>query len=57
MASFRNVRSRIRSVPLGPQTLDGQTVELPPALIGSLGKDPKKKTILLVQFYNIANKF
>lgn len=39
--------AEIRSVPLGPQTLDGQTVELPPVLVGSLGKDPKKKTILL----------
>ena len=39
--------AEIRSVPMGPQTLDGQTVELPPVLVGSLGKDPKKKTILL----------
>lgn len=32
---------------MGPQNLDGQDVELPPVLIGSLGKDPKKKTILV----------
>ncbi|GAA5875948.1 hypothetical protein JCM3774_005826 [Rhodotorula dairenensis] len=45
--------AEIRSVPMGPQTLDGQTIELPPVLIGSLGKDPKKKTILLYGHYDV----
>jgi nonspecific dipeptidase len=34
--------------PLGSQTLpDGQTLVLPPIILGSLGKDPKKKTLCL----------
>ena len=33
--------------PLGKQSLDGQEIELPPVILGDLGKDPKKKTILL----------
>ncbi|CEQ39506.1 SPOSA6832_01029, partial [Sporobolomyces salmonicolor] len=39
--------AEVRSVPLGKQTLEGQELELPPVLLGSYGKDPKKKTILI----------
>ncbi|GJN90570.1 hypothetical protein Rhopal_003582-T1 [Rhodotorula paludigena] len=45
--------AEIQSVPMGPQNLDGQEVELPPVLIGSLGKDPKKKTILVYGHYDV----
>ncbi|GEM09802.1 glutamate carboxypeptidase [Rhodotorula toruloides] len=44
---------RIRSVPLGKQVLDGQELDLPPALVGSLGKDPKKRTVLIYGHYDV----
>lgn len=44
---------RIRSVPLGKQVLDGQELDLPPALVGSLGNDPKKKTVLVYGHYDV----
>ncbi|GAA6001314.1 hypothetical protein JCM10207_006604 [Rhodosporidiobolus poonsookiae] len=45
--------AEIRSVPLGKHTLDGQEIELPPVLLGGLGSDPKKKTILLYGHYDV----
>ncbi|BGP48278.1 hypothetical protein JCM10450v2_004150 [Rhodotorula kratochvilovae] len=45
--------AEIRTVPMGPQELEGQTLDLPPVLIGSLGKDPKKKTILVYGHYDV----
>ncbi|GAA5946373.1 hypothetical protein JCM3775_004771 [Rhodotorula graminis] len=45
--------AEIRSIPMGPQELEGQTLDLPPVLIGSLGKDPKKRTILLYGHYDV----
>ncbi|KAK4054442.1 hypothetical protein OIV83_000936 [Microbotryomycetes sp. JL201] len=43
----------VRSVPLGKQNLDGQVVDLPPVLLGQLGSDPKKKTILVYGHYDV----
>ncbi|GAA5935529.1 hypothetical protein JCM10213_004050 [Rhodosporidiobolus nylandii] len=43
----------VRSVPLGKQTLEGQELDLPPVLLGSFGKDPKKKTILVYGHYDV----
>ncbi|CAE6443176.1 unnamed protein product [Rhizoctonia solani] len=40
-------------VPLGPQELDGQTVELPPAVFGRLGEDKNKKTVLIYAHYDV----
>lgn len=40
-------------VPLGPQELDGQTVELPPVVFGSLGNDKAKKTVLIYAHYDV----
>ncbi|GAA5919604.1 hypothetical protein JCM1841_001075 [Sporobolomyces salmonicolor] len=45
--------AEVRSVPLGKQTLEGQELELPPVLLGSYGKDPKKKTILIYGHYDV----
>ncbi|GAA5857904.1 hypothetical protein JCM1840_000961 [Sporobolomyces johnsonii] len=45
--------AEVRSVPLGKQTLEGQEIELPPVLLGSYGKDPKKKTILIYGHYDV----
>lgn len=40
-------------IPLGPQELDGQTVELPPVVIGRLGDDKSKKTVLVYAHYDV----
>ena len=38
---------------LGKQILDGEELQLPPAIFGSLGNDPDKKTILLYAHYDV----
>ncbi|CED82933.1 cndp dipeptidase [Phaffia rhodozyma] len=43
----------VKKVPLGEQVLEGQTLQLPPAVLASLGDDPKKKTILLYGHYDV----
>ena len=43
----------IRTVDLGNQTLKGETVKLPPAILGTLGKDSNKKTVLLYAHYDV----
>ncbi|KAG8741213.1 hypothetical protein FRC10_003172 [Ceratobasidium sp. 414] len=40
-------------IPLGPQELDGQTVELPPVVFGRLGDDKNKKTVLIYAHYDV----
>ena len=38
---------------LGQQTLQGQRLDLPPAILGKLGDDPKKKTVLIYGHYDV----
>ncbi|CAE6531214.1 unnamed protein product [Rhizoctonia solani] len=40
-------------IPMGPQELDGQTVELPPVVFGRLGDDKNKKTVLIYAHYDV----
>jgi len=42
-----------RFVDLGKQTLDGQVIDLPPAILGWIGQDPKKKTVQLYAHYDV----
>ncbi|TRM67091.1 hypothetical protein BD626DRAFT_484722 [Schizophyllum amplum] len=42
-----------KQVDLGTQELEGQTLQLPPAVLGSIGKDPKKKTILIYGHFDV----
>ncbi|KAG8948396.1 hypothetical protein FRC04_009766 [Tulasnella sp. 424] len=44
---------KVRTVDLGKQILDGQEIQLPPAILGSIGDDPKKKTIQLYAHYDV----
>lgn len=37
----------------GKQTLDGQEIDLPPALLGKYGNDKSKKTVLLYAHYDV----
>ncbi|RXW24481.1 hypothetical protein EST38_g1388 [Candolleomyces aberdarensis] len=45
-------------VDLGKQVLDGQELDLPPAILGTLGQDPAKKTVLIYGHFDVqpANK-
>ena len=43
----------VRAVPLGTQNLNGQDIELPPVLLGSIGNDPNKKTILTYGHFDV----
>jgi Cys-Gly metallodipeptidase DUG1 len=43
----------VTKVDLGKQTLDDQELQLPPALLGKLGDDKKKKTVLLYAHYDV----
>ena len=47
------VGAQVKRVPLGKQVLDGQEIDLPPALLASIGNDPKKKTILCYGHYDV----
>lgn len=47
------VGAHVKRVPLGKQLLDGQEIDLPPALLASIGNDPKKKTILCYGHYDV----
>ena len=43
----------VRLVPLGKHILDGQEIDLPPAILASVGNDPKKKTVGLYAHYDV----
>jgi len=43
----------VRFVPLGKHLLDGQEIDLPPAILASIGNDPKKKTVGLYAHYDV----
>lgn len=38
---------------LGTHTMDGQVLPLPPAILGRIGNDPKKKTVLLYGHFDV----
>lgn len=43
----------VRPVPLGRHVMDGEDLELPPALLAQIGNDPSKKTILLYGHFDV----
>lgn len=43
----------VKLVDLGRQILDGEDIELPPAVLGWIGNDPKKKTVALYAHYDV----
>ncbi|THH29488.1 hypothetical protein EUX98_g4686 [Antrodiella citrinella] len=49
---------KTEKIPLGQQQLEGKTLDLPPAILGRIGNDPKKKTILIYGHFDVqpANK-
>ena len=58
MAKFMNdqlqalgVQTRLED--LGTENLDGHELKLPPLVLGKIGEDPKKKTILLYGHFDV----
>ncbi|EJD05311.1 CNDP dipeptidase [Fomitiporia mediterranea MF3/22] len=50
---LKSVGCEVKAVPLGKQVLDGQEIDLPPALLASIGNDPSKKTILCYGHFDV----
>lgn len=40
-------------VDLGKHVMDGQELQLPPAILGKVGNDPKKKTVLVYGHFDV----
>lgn len=38
---------------LGKHIMDGQELPLPPAILGRIGNDPKKKTVLIYGHFDV----
>ena len=41
------------AIPLGTQDIEGQVLDLPPAIVGRIGEDPKKKTIFIYGHFDV----
>ncbi|KAF8585641.1 putative cytosolic nonspecific dipeptidase [Ramaria rubella] len=52
-AELEAIGVTVRLADLGKHTLDGQELQLPPAILGSLGNDKHKRTILLYAHYDV----
>lgn len=50
---LRDLGVKTRSEDLGTEVLDGHEIKLPPAILGKIGEDPKKKTILLYGHFDV----
>jgi hypothetical protein len=58
MASFLDKQLKsygveTKLVDLGEHTLDGKQLKLPPAILGKIGSDPKKKTVLIYGHFDV----
>ena len=38
---------------LGAETLDGHQIKLPPVVLGKIGEDPNKKTVLVYGHFDV----
>lgn len=52
-AHCEDVFTMATSIDLGTEELDGHTLKLPPAILGRIGEDSKKKTILIYGHFNM----
>lgn len=50
---FTKVGAKVEKRPLGQQDMGGKTIDLPPALLGQIGSDPAKKTILVYGHFDV----
>ncbi|KAF7358799.1 CNDP dipeptidase [Mycena sanguinolenta] len=42
-----------KQVDMGTHDMDGQTLQLPPVVLGRIGEDPKKKTVLIYGHFDV----
>ncbi|KAJ3530508.1 hypothetical protein NM688_g7699 [Phlebia brevispora] len=52
-AQLNKVGVKTAAIPLGKQHIEGQVLDLPPAIVGRIGEDPKKKTILIYGHFDV----
>ncbi|KAF5350594.1 hypothetical protein D9756_008675 [Leucocoprinus leucothites] len=62
MANFLNeelkaVGVTTQLIPLGTQEIEGETLDLPPAIVGRIGNDKNKKTILVYGHFDVQPAF
>ncbi|WFD32510.1 hypothetical protein MSPP1_003558 [Malassezia sp. CBS 17886] len=50
---FGALGADVATYPLGTQMLDGKPVELPPVVVGTVGRDAAKKTVLIYGHYDV----
>jgi len=50
---LKDVGVTTKSVDLGDEIVDGKPLKLPPAIVGKIGEDPKKKTILIYGHFDV----
>ena len=50
---LKKLGASTKKVQLGEHEMDGQKLQLPPAVLGTLGSDPNKKTVLLYGHYDV----
>ncbi|PWN51840.1 CNDP dipeptidase [Violaceomyces palustris] len=53
LAELKGLGATAELKPLGKQVLDGKELELPPVILGELGNDPAKKTILVYGHFDV----
>ena len=50
---LRDLGATTKPVDLGKHVMDGVELPLPPAILGRIGDDPKKKTVLVYGHYDV----
>jgi acetylornithine deacetylase/succinyl-diaminopimelate desuccinylase-like protein len=52
-AQLKQYGVKTKTVELGAHVMDGQNLKLPPAVLGSIGDDISKRTILIYGHYDV----
>jgi len=52
-AQLQALGAETKLVPLGKHVVDGQELEIPPAILGAIGSDPAKKTVLIYGHFDV----
>lgn len=52
-AELKQLGVDTKLVDLGKHTMDGQELPLPPAILGRIGNDPSKKTVLIYGHFDV----
>jgi len=52
-AELKQLGVDTKLIDLGKHTMDGQELLLPPAILGRIGNDPSKKTVLIYGHFDV----